>query len=106
MEIFPDHVTSKQDYLWLKMARLLYYERKSNDRKEPAMKSVLIAAKKKHRRMKTDKMKGPSHFEVEYLRQVREELELFLRSRNVNTIKEIDIEFVGSDYFSHVRVSA
>lgn len=70
------------------------------------MKTATRSTEKKNRRANTVKLKGPSHFEVEYLRQVKEELELFLRSRNVNTIKEIDIEFVGSDYFGHMRVIA
>lgn len=51
-------------------------------------------------------VKGPSLFEVEYLRQLKEEMEIFLRSRNFSTIKEIDIAFIGSEYMGHMRVSA
>jgi hypothetical protein len=50
--------------------------------------------------------KGPSLFEVEYLRQLKEEMEIYLRSRNFPTIKEFDIAFVGSEYTGHMRVSA
>jgi len=52
------------------------------------------------------KVKGPSLFEVEYLRQLKEEMEIFLRSRNFPTIKEFDIAFAGSEYTGHMRVSA
>ena len=51
-------------------------------------------------------IKGPSMFEVEYLRQLKEEMEIFLRSRNFPTIKEFDIAFAGSEYTGHMRVSA
>jgi hypothetical protein len=51
-------------------------------------------------------LKGPSLFEVEYLRQMKEELEIFLKSRNFSTIQAFDIAFAGSDYTGHLRVSA
>lgn len=51
-------------------------------------------------------LKGPSLFEVEYLRQMKEELEIFLKSRNFPTIQAFDIAFVGSDYTGHMKVSA
>ncbi len=51
-------------------------------------------------------IKGPSMLEVEYLRQLKEEMEIFLRSRNFPTIKEFDIAFAGSEYTGHMRVSA
>lgn len=50
--------------------------------------------------------RGPSLFEMEYLRQMKEELEAFLRSKNFSTIREFDIAFVGSGYDGHMKVSA
>lgn len=58
------------------------------------------------RRKNTATIQGPSLFEVEYLRQLKEEMEIFLRSRNFQTIKEFDIAFAGSEYTGHMRVSA
>jgi hypothetical protein len=49
---------------------------------------------------------GPSLFEVEYLRQMKEELETFLRSKNFPTIENIDIAFTGAGYRGHMKVSA
>lgn len=49
---------------------------------------------------------GPSVFEVEYLRQMKEELEIFLRSKNFSTIQAIEIAFVGSGYDGLMKVSA
>lgn len=49
---------------------------------------------------------GPSPFEVEYLRQMKEELEIFLKSRNFSTIQAFDIAFAGNDYTGHMRISA
>ena len=52
-------------------------------------------------RKATDKKhapKGPSYFEVEYLRQMKEELEIFLRSKSFSTIKGLEIAFTGNDY--------
>ncbi len=51
-------------------------------------------------------LKGPSLFEVEYLRQMKEELEIFLKSRNFPTIQAIDIAFIGQDYTGHMKVGA
>lgn len=51
-------------------------------------------------------LKGPSLFEVEYLRQIKEELEVFLKSRNFSTIQGFDIAFVGAGYTGHMKVSA
>lgn len=64
----------------------------------------------KHKEVKstkiTRKVKGPSLYEVEYLRELKREMEIFLRSRNFSTIKEFDIAFAGSEYTGHMRVSA
>lgn len=49
---------------------------------------------------------GPSLFEVEYLRQLKSEMEIFLRSRNFPTITEFNIAFAGVEYTGHMRVSA
>ena len=51
-------------------------------------------------------VRGPSLFEVEYLRQMKEELEVFLRSRNFSTIQAIEIAFVGADYDGRMKVTA
>ncbi|MGZ3656292.1 MAG: hypothetical protein ACXVB9_06995 [Bdellovibrionota bacterium] len=50
--------------------------------------------------------RGPSLFEVEYLRQMKEELEIFLRSKNFNTIQAFEIAFVGADYDGLMKISA
>ena len=50
-------------------------------------------------------LQGPTLFEIEYLRQMKEELEIFLRSKNFNTIQAIEIAFVGDGYDGLMRVS-
>ncbi len=50
--------------------------------------------------------KGPSLFEVEYLRELKKELEIFLQSRNFTTIQEVQIAFAGSDYTGLMEVKA
>jgi hypothetical protein len=69
------------------------------------MKHV-VKSKDAKAKQSTVAVKGPSLFEVEYLRQLKEEMEIFLRSRNFPTIKEFDIAFAGSEYTGHMRVSA
>lgn len=54
----------------------------------------------------TRKVKGPSLYEVEYLRELKKEMEIFLRARNFSTIKEFDIAFTGPEYTGHMRVIA
>jgi hypothetical protein len=49
---------------------------------------------------------GPSLFEVEYLRQLKEELETFLKSRNFSTIQEFQVGFTGSGYNGVMQVRA
>ena len=49
---------------------------------------------------------GPSLFEVEYLRELKKELEIFLKSRNFSTIQEVQIAFAGSDYTGLMQVKA
>lgn len=48
----------------------------------------------------------PSLFEVEYLRELKNELEIFLKSKNFNTIEEVQIAFVGRDYTGLMQVKA
>jgi len=55
---------------------------------------------------KRTKAEGPSVYEMEYLRQLREELEIFLRSRSFGTIHKFDIAFQGGDYVGHMQVGA
>jgi hypothetical protein len=50
--------------------------------------------------------KGPSFLEVEFLRQLKEELEIFLVSRNFSTINEFKIQFAGTDYSGSMCVRA
>ncbi|MGZ3696232.1 MAG: hypothetical protein ACXVBE_13690 [Bdellovibrionota bacterium] len=52
------------------------------------------------------KIQGPSYFEVEYLHQMKEELEIFLRSKNFSTIHKFDIAFSGDDYQGLMKVHA
>jgi hypothetical protein len=49
---------------------------------------------------------GPSLFEVEYLRQLKQELEVFLKSRNFPTIQEFDVAFAGTGFNGHMVVRA
>ena len=55
---------------------------------------------------KTVKLQGPSLYEVEYLKEMKKELEIFLKSRNFSTIQAFDIGFAGAGYTGHMRVSA
>lgn len=52
------------------------------------------------------KLTGPSYFEVEYLRQMKEELEVFLHSKGFSTIQEFQIAFKGPDYTGQMSVKA
>lgn len=52
------------------------------------------------------KLTGPSYFEVEYLRQMKEELEIFLRSRGFSTIQEFQIAFKGPNYTGQMSIEA
>lgn len=47
---------------------------------------------------------GPSFYEVDFLRQMKEELEIFLRSKNFSTIKEFEIAFSGDAYEGLMQV--
>lgn len=49
---------------------------------------------------------GPSLFEVEYLRELKKELEIFLKSRNFSTIQEVHVAFAGQDYVGQMQVKA
>ncbi len=53
-----------------------------------------------------DFAKGPSYFEVAYLKQLKDELEIFLRSKNFSTIQKFEIAFEGNDYMGHMRIGA
>jgi hypothetical protein len=75
------------------------------------MQNGLTANRKNGTRTKMAKrtvavVKGPSLFEVEYLRQVKEELETFLRSKNFGTIQQFEIAFTGADYNGLMKVTA
>jgi hypothetical protein len=59
-----------------------------------------------NREQREARITGPSFFEVEYLRQMKEELEIFLRSKNFSTIQQFDIAFTGGDYQGHLRIGA
>jgi len=50
--------------------------------------------------------RGPSLFEVEYLHQIKDELETFLRSKNFGTIQQFEIAFAGAGYNGLMKVSA
>lgn len=58
------------------------------------------------RTSKSLKMTGPSYFEIEYLRQMKEELETFLHSRGFSTIQEFQIAFKGQNYSGQMSVRA
>lgn len=60
---------------------------------------------KKQSRIKTQ-VQGPSLYEVEYLRQLKQELEVFLRSRNFSTIQEFQVGFAGAGYNGFMQVKA
>lgn len=61
---------------------------------------------KKEKLAHHDLAKGPSGFEVAYLKQLKDELEIFLRSKNFSTIQQFDIAFEGNDYSGHMKVGA
>ena len=54
---------------------------------------------------KVQKVAGPSLYEVEYLNQVVEELKIFLKSKNVTTVKDIYLGFQGSEYQGQLLLS-
>lgn len=51
-------------------------------------------------------VQGPSLYEVEYLRQLKQELEIFLKSRNFSTIQEFQVGFAGNGYNGFMSVKA
>lgn len=46
---------------------------------------------------------GPSPFEIEYLRQLQEELQIFLHSSCSTTIKGVYLGIQGSNYRGYLR---
>lgn len=52
------------------------------------------------------KVTGPTFFEVEYLRQMKDELQSFLRAKGFDTIREFEIGFRGNNYSGHMTVRA
>ncbi len=48
---------------------------------------------------------GPSQYEMEYLQQVVSELEIFLRSKSISTVKNIHLGFQGDDYRGQLLIS-
>jgi hypothetical protein len=49
---------------------------------------------------------GPTLFEVEYLRQMKEEWEIYLRSKNFSTIVAFELVFQGAGYEGSMKVTA
>lgn len=49
---------------------------------------------------------GPSLLEVAYLRELHAELQIFLRSRQFTTIKELQVAFAGNGYNGCIQVKA
>jgi len=44
--------------------------------------------------------------ELEYFRQLREEINIFLHSKGFTTIKEVHIDLIGANFRGHLQVSA
>lgn len=65
-----------------------------------------IAIKKENRKAAKSELIGPTHFELEYFRQLREEIDIFLHSKGFTTIKEVHIDLFGPDFRGHLQVSA
>lgn len=65
-----------------------------------------LAVKRENRRAAQSRLIGPTHFELEYFRQLREEIDIFLHSKGFTTIKEVHIDLFGSDFRGHLQVSA
>lgn len=51
------------------------------------------------------KASGPSLYEMNYLKQLAEELNIFLHSRGFSTIEAIDLGIVGHGYRGHVHLA-
>ncbi|MGE3975504.1 MAG: hypothetical protein AB7F59_13345 [Bdellovibrionales bacterium] len=49
--------------------------------------------------------KGPTAFEVVYLAQLKEELEIFLKGRGFDTINRIALSVRGDDYNALMTIS-
>lgn len=47
---------------------------------------------------------GPNLFEMQYLKQLHDEIEVFLKSKNFNTIEKISIGIQGDHYQALIRV--
>lgn len=58
------------------------------------------------RRSKRASLNGPSTFEMEYLRQLKAELEAYLRGRGFSTIQEFQVGFSGAGYTGQMLVRA
>ena len=65
-----------------------------------------LAIKRENRRAAKSMPVGPTQFELEYFRQLREEIDIFLHSKGFSTIKEVHIDLFGSDFRGHLQVSA
>ena len=49
---------------------------------------------------------GPSLFEMEYLRQMQEEWEAYVRTKNFSTILSFELVFKGANYKGSIKVTA
>lgn len=47
---------------------------------------------------------GPTLYEVEYLKQLRKELDTFICSRGFTTVQKVDICFSGTNYRARMQV--
>ncbi len=65
-----------------------------------------LAIKKENRRAAKSQPTGPNQFEIEYFRQLGEEINIFLHSKGFTTIKEVHIDLFGPDFRGHLQVSA
>jgi len=65
-----------------------------------------LAIRRENRKAAKSQPIGPTQFELEYFRQLREEIDIFLHSKGFTTIKEVHIDLFGSDFRGHLQVSA
>ena len=50
-------------------------------------------------------LSGPNLYEIEYIKSLKEELSIFLKSKHLNTIQEISIVFESPFYYGWIKVN-
>ena len=79
---------------------------KSQFKQSKKSRSENLEIKRENLRAAQSQPVGPSHFELEYFRQLRKEIDIFLHSKGFTTIKEVHIDLFGANFRGHLQVSA